>query len=191
MTYLWPTLETERTRLRRITDSDLDFIFNHFRDPDACRYLVDAEPPSSPEESQEIINWCNGNNNPQSRQNRWLIVLKESGQSIGTVGFHNLDRTNHIAEIGYDLEPDYWGRGIMAEVLQRVLDFGFSEMQLNRVQAFVHLQNVGSYRLLRKLGFVAEGVIRDRHFFRGSYYDHHLLSLLKRDFQKNPDPPRA
>ncbi len=109
MTYLWPSLETERTRLRRITDQDLDFIFNHFRNPDVCLYLVDAEPPDSPEAAQEIINWCNGNGNPNLRQNRWLIVFKETGQSIGTVGFHNLDRTNHTAEIKHDLRPDRTG----------------------------------------------------------------------------------
>lgn len=42
--------------------------------------------------------------------------------------------------------------------------------------------NTASYRMLRKQGFVAEGVIRDKHLFRGEYYDHYLLALLKRDF---------
>ncbi len=182
MVDLWPLLETERTELRRITDQDLSFILGHFSDADVCRYMVDAEPPGSAEEAQKIIDWCNGNGNPDSRHNRWLIVLKETGESIGTVGFHNWDRGNHIAEIGYDLSSHHWGKGIMSEVLRCVLAFGFSQMQLNRVQAFVHVQNTASYRMLRKQGFVAEGVIRDKHLFRGEYYDHYLLALLKRDF---------
>lgn len=181
---LWPTLETERTSLRRITGQDLDFILSHFRDSEVCRYLVDQEPPGSAAEAQEIIDWCNGNGNPNSRQNRWLIVLKRTGEPIGTVGFHNWDKQNHTAEMGYDLTPAHWGKGIMTEVLRRALSFGFSEMHLNRVQAFVHLQNAGSYQVLRKLGFVAEGIIREKHLFRGKYYDHYLLALLKRDFER-------
>lgn len=179
---LWPTLETERTILRKIADQDLDFIFSHFRDPDVCRYLVDSEPTGCVEDAKEIIAWCNGNGNPNSRQNRWLITLRENGQPIGTVGFHNWDKGNHIAELGYDLSFAHWGRGIMSEVLQRALAFGFGEMHLNRVQAFVHLQNVASYQVLKKQGFVAEGIVREKHFFRGKYYDHFLLALLKRDF---------
>lgn len=179
---LWPSLETEKIMLRKITDQDLDFILSHFCDPNVCRYLVDNEPTNSSEEAKEIIDWCNGNGSPNSRQNRWLIMLKETGESAGTVGFHNWDRVNHIAEIGYDLSFAHWGKGIMSEVLQRVLAFGFGEMQLNRIQAFVHLQNAGSYSVLKKQGFVAEGIVRDKHFFRGKYYDHFLLALLKRDF---------
>lgn len=184
---LWPSLETERTMLRKVTDEDLDFIFSHFRDPNVCRYLVDNEPTSSSEEAKEIIDWCNGNGRPNSRQNRWLIMLKETGEPAGTVGFHNWDRANHIAEIGYDLSFAHWGKGMMSEVLQRVLAFGFGEMQLNRIQAFVHLQNAGSYSVLKKQGFVAEGIVRDRHLFRGKYYDHFLLALLKRDFSSRFD----
>ena len=179
---LWTSLETQRTILRRINNQDLDFIFGHFRDLEVCRYLVDQEPPGSAEEALQIIDWCNGNGNPNSRQNRWLIVLKETGESIGTVGFHNWDKANHVAEIGYDLSIGHWGKGIMTEVLRLVLDFGFKEMQLNRVQAFVHLQNAASYQVLMKQGFVAEGVIREKHLFRGKYYDHYLLALLERNF---------
>lgn len=168
--------------LRRIADHDVDFIFGHFRDPDVCRYLVDAEPVSSRDEAQEIIDWCNGSGNQQSsRQNRWLIIWQATGAAIGTIGFHSWDRRNQIAEIGYDLSRACWGRGIMTEVMQPVLGFGFNEMELNRVQASVHVQNASSYRLLRRQGFVAEGVVRARHFFRGEYHDHFLLSLLRRD----------
>jgi len=171
--------------LRKITEQDLDFILNHFRDPHVCRYLVDSEPPSCVADAKEIADWCNGNGNPNSRQNRWLIILKETAEPIGTVGFHNWDKGNHLAEVGYDLSFAHWGKGIMSEVLQRALAFGFAEMQLNRVQAFVHLQNAGSYHVLTKQGFVAEGVVREKHFYRGKYYDHFLLALLQRDFAED------
>lgn len=180
---LWQNLETVRIKLRKITNQDLEFIFRHFSDEDVCRFLVDAEPAESRQAAKEIINWCNNGGNPNSRQNRWIIELKESGTPIGTIGLHNWDKTNHIAELGYDLSRPYWGQGIMSEALHRVLTFAFAEMQLNRVQAFVHLQNAGSYQVLRRQGFVAEGIVRDKHFFRGKYYDHYLLSLLKRDFR--------
>lgn len=176
--------------LRKIGDQDLDFVLSYFREPNVCRYFVDNEPISSTEQAKVIIDWLNGNGSPDSRQNRWLIMLKETGESAGTVGFHNWDRENQIAEVSYDLSPAHWGKGIMSEVLQRVVAFGFGEMQLNRIQAFVHLQNAGSYSVLKKQGFVPEGIVRDKHFSRGKYHDYLLVALLKGGFL-NCDPLSA
>lgn len=115
MVDLWSMLETKRTELRRITDQDLSFIPGHFSDVDVCRYLVDAEPAGSAEEAQEIINWCNGDGNPDSTNNRWLIVLKQAGEPIDTVGFRNWGGRNHIAEIGHGLASLHWSRGIIRD----------------------------------------------------------------------------
>jgi ribosomal-protein-alanine N-acetyltransferase len=178
---LWPALETERIILRKIRNTDIEFIFQHFSNPDVCRYLVDAEPVKTLEEAQEIIDWCNLESEAPSN-NRWLIVWKETQQPIGTCGFHRWDTTNNIAETGYDLTRPFWNRGVMTEALTRIIPFGFDQMMLNRIQAFVHIENIASYTLLKKLGFHMEGIIRDKHFFRGKYYDHYGFSLLKSDW---------
>lgn len=181
---LWPTIETSRTRLRRIGDTDLEFMFRHFGDGEVCKYLVDAEPVTTREEAMEIIRWSHsGPQNPTN--NRWLVVWKDTDEPIGTCGYHRWDTSNHCAEIGYDLTPSFWRRGIMTEVLVSVIPFGLSVMKLNRIEAFVHLENHGSYRLLQRLGFHCEGIVRARHYFRGAYYDHYSFSLLSSDWQRS------
>jgi ribosomal-protein-alanine N-acetyltransferase len=71
----------------------------------------------------------------------------------------------------------------MTEALTEALTSGFENMSLNRVEAVIALENVASIRLVEKLGFQREGVLRDRHLFRGTYYDHYLYSLLAREWE--------
>jgi len=71
----------------------------------------------------------------------------------------------------------------MSEAMAAALKFGFEEMNLNRVQAFVHVENLASYYVLRSKGFQAEGIIKDMYLYRGKYHDHYMLALLARDYK--------
>lgn len=71
----------------------------------------------------------------------------------------------------------------MTEALRAMLSYGFEQMRLNRVEALVYVENEASIRLLERLGFLREGILR-QYFRRGEeYYDHWLLSLLKADWK--------
>ncbi|GAF15036.1 spermidine N1-acetyltransferase [Bacillus sp. JCM 19046] len=70
----------------------------------------------------------------------------------------------------------------MKEALVRAIDNGFSNMNLNRINAFVALENHSSFKLLEQLGFKKEGIMREKHLYRGVYYDHYSYSLLKREW---------
>lgn len=72
----------------------------------------------------------------------------------------------------------------MSEALTAAIDSGFNNMGLNRIQAFVSLENTASCRLLERLGFEREGIFREKHFFQGEYYDHYIYSLLKKEWKK-------
>ena len=184
MINLWEELQTDRLLLRKIFFEDIDFIFNHFKDEEVCRYMVDNEPISTMDEAEEIIKWSHSNeSNPNN--NRWLILLKNSNKPIGTIGFHRWDRNNNIAEIGYDLSKLYWKQGLMNEAMRTVLKFGFQKMQLNRIQAFVHIENIASYNILKRNGFHTEGIIRDMYLYRGRYHDHYAMALLSKDYKDN------
>jgi ribosomal-protein-alanine N-acetyltransferase len=181
---LWEELHTDRLLLRKINFEDIYFIFNHFKDEEIYKYMVDNEPISTIDEAREIIKWSHSSeSNPNN--NRWLILLKDSNTPIGTIGFHRWDRNNNIAEIGYDLNKMYWKQGLMSEAMGSVLEFGFNKMKLNRVQAFVHIENISSYNILRKNGFYTEGIVRDMYLYRGRYHDHFAMSLLLKDYKGN------
>ncbi|MEM5774241.1 MAG: GNAT family N-acetyltransferase, partial [Anaerolineaceae bacterium] len=151
-------LETGRLLLRPLGMEDLDFVFHHFGDPRVAQYLLDEPPVASLEEAEAIIQFYL--NTEGKNHNRWALVRKADGQVIGTCGFHKWDRAHFRAEIGYDLAPDCWGQGYMTEALRAALNSGFSRMNLHRIDAVVHVENDGSNRLLRRLGFQLEGVLR-------------------------------
>jgi [ribosomal protein S5]-alanine N-acetyltransferase len=170
-------LTTTRLVLREFMPGDLSFIYEHFSDKNVSRYLYDNEPPSNINEAKKIFQWCM--DKESSDHIRWCITLKHNLKQIGTCGFHNYDNKNNAAEIGYDLSSDYWNKGYMTEALKKMLHYGYEVYSLNRIYACVYIVNIASNKLLEKLGFKHEGVIRDKHFFRGNYYDHNLYSLLR------------
>jgi [ribosomal protein S5]-alanine N-acetyltransferase len=178
----FPDLETDRLFLRIPNAADTDFIYQLFSDERICKFLYDEEPFISRTEAEEFVQ---SYANPEERlYNRWMLVKKEDDRPIGTCGFHCWDRTNHIAEIGYDLWHEFWGCGYMKEALKAAINNGFSRMELNRIHAYVALENTASGKLLESLGFLNEGIYRDKHLFRGKYYDHYTYSLLKKDWDQ-------
>lgn len=180
----FPNIETDRLLLRNVNIEDVDFIYRLFSDEKVCKFLYDEELFISRNDAIEFVEW---NKDPEEKgHNRWVLVKKGDNQEpIGTCGYDNWDRMNNIAEIGYDLWHEYWGQGYMKEDLASAIDSGFNHMKLNRVNAYVALDNMNSMKLLEKLGFVNEGIYRDKHLFKGKYYDHYSFSLLKRDWNQN------
>lgn len=179
----FPNLETDRLLLRNVNNEDVDFIYRLFSDERVCEFLYDEELFISRNDAIEFVEW---NKNPEEKgYNRWVLVKKGANQEqIGTCGFDYWDRTNNIAEIGYDLWHEYWGQGYMKEALISAIESGFNNMGLNRINGYVALENINSVNLLEKLGFKNEGIYRDKHLFRGKYYDHYSFSLLKRDWNQ-------
>jgi ribosomal-protein-alanine N-acetyltransferase len=174
----FPPLETDRLYLRSLTLADLEFVFQHFSDPTVTQYMLDEPPLTELAQAQELIEFYQ---DPLGKPyNRWGLERKEDGHLIGTCGYHNWRPRYFRAEIGYDLNPASWGQGYMTEALRTVLQHGFERIGLNRIEALVYPENVRSLRLLQKLGFQSEGILRDYFCLDGQFYDHTLLSLLRR-----------
>ncbi|MBL8093246.1 MAG: GNAT family N-acetyltransferase [Anaerolineales bacterium] len=176
----FPELATDRIRLRPISHADLTFVFEHFSDLDVGKYLLDDDPLTSLEQAQAIIDFYVS---PDAQSyNRWIVERKADHRPIGTCGYHKWNRRDHKAEIGYDLSPFAWGQGYMSEAFERIIAFGFGDMDLNRIEAIVHPENAASLKLLERHGFVREGLLREALCRDGVYYDHWLLSLLRREW---------
>ena len=175
----FPPLDTERLTLRNLTLDDIDFAFRHFGDPDVHRYLLDDDPVTSRDQAEEIVKFYL---QPGGKSyNRWAIERKAGGVLMGTCGYHNWNKRDSRAEIGYDLSPEYWGQGYMTEALREVLRHGFEGMGLNRIQAVVHPDNSRSISLFEKFGFGKDGLLRQYHYSTGEHHDHLLYALLRQD----------
>jgi ribosomal-protein-alanine N-acetyltransferase len=176
----FPVLESERLLLREMSGDDAPTLFEYFRDPEYTRY-VSFEVHSSPEQTKDFITWMA---DLYQRQDsiRWGIQLKETGGLIGTIGLHFLRRDIRCMEVGYHIGRSYWRRGFATEALRTVVDFGFRDMNLNRIEATHHAGNEASGRVMQKVGFRYEGIWRQRAYKHGSLVDTVWYSLLREEY---------
>jgi ribosomal-protein-alanine N-acetyltransferase len=179
---VFPWFETARLVLREMTIADLDFYFHHFNDEKIVEGCAFPGPENVEGARKELELYCTGLFK-EDKGARWGIVTKAQGILVGTCGLYNWKKTSRSAEIGYDLEPAYWGRGIMTEALRTIVKYGFQEMNLNRVQGLVDAENQRSLNLLERLGFKREGVFRQRTYFKGRFHDDVCLSLLHEEWK--------
>lgn len=178
---LMPVLTSERLQLSEITRDDTEAILNLFGNEDVTRYN-DVETLTELREAGELIEFVQDRYNNHIGM-RWGIRLAESpDELIGTCGYNWWTRHNRCAEIGYDLHPDYWNKGIMTEALHQLVRFGFQQMNLNRIEADVTPGNEGSVRVLEKIGFVEEGLLRQRGYWKGEFHDLRFFALLREDY---------
>ena len=108
-------------------------------------------------------------------------------QLVGVIGFTTYDWQNRIGTIGYWLAESFQGKGIMTRSLKAVLTYGFTQLDLNRIQLFSAFDNDSSKAIPERLGFTKEGLIRENERLHNRYVDHILYSILKREWlDSNP-----
>jgi len=95
------------------------------------------------------------------------ISAREGDQFVGTVGFHTLSEQNRSAELAYDLHPAMWHKGIATAMATAVVVWAHEETETVRVQATVLQSNASSIRVLERVGFIREGLLRSYRFVRG------------------------
>jgi [ribosomal protein S5]-alanine N-acetyltransferase len=182
----FPELETKRLVLRRMTLADAEFYLRHFSDPDIVELTAFDAPENIDKARQELLEFCI---RPfeENKGIRWGIALKGETELAGTIGYHQWVRAGgYHARVGYDLASACRRRGIMTDALMVVLRYGFETMRLNRVEACTDSRNVASIRLLGKLGFHQDGVLRESTYFHGRFIDEVVFSLLASEWRDSP-----
>ena len=115
----------------------------------------------------------------------FLICDKKSNKVIGECGFHTWNKTHKRAELFYNLKYDTDKRkGIMSEALMKILNFGFNELDLHRIQALIAYENIASKKILERFRFTKEGTIREDYVVDGKNEDSECYSLLKWEYAK-------
>jgi len=97
--------------------------------------------------------------------------------------YKNAFLTDIMSSLGYGLNIDYWGKGYMIESVSAVIDFVYKYTNTNRIQATVTLGNTPSIKLLEKLNFKREGIMRERVYWKDTLKDLYMYSLIKREWE--------
>lgn len=179
----FPVLETDRLRLIEIEEKHADSIYKTFSLEEVTRYYG-MVPFTSREQAVNMVKSF-ANNFQEQRSIRWGITIKETEEFVGTVGLNNLLLFNKRAEVGYELHPNYWHKGIASEAVKAVVDYSFRELDLYRLGANTFPENEPSYSLLLKLGFQKEGLLRGYIHQGGKNYDALIFGITKPDWAIN------
>ncbi|SFB94417.1 ribosomal-protein-alanine N-acetyltransferase [Bacillus sp. OV322] len=179
---MFKELKTERLVLREIKESDANDLFASFSRDDVTKFYG-QDSMREIEQARKLIEFF-----AESRRNkrgiRWGIQRKGQNGLIGSIGFNNIALSHKRAEIGYEIHPDFWRMGFASEAIEAVLSYGFFHMELNRIGAIVYIENDASNRLLQKLGFEKEGVLKEYMHQNNRFYDVTMYGLLKDQFEE-------
>ena len=170
-------VETERLLLRDFVAEDWQRVLEYQSDPLYLRYSEWTE--RTPLSVQDFVGWFLGHQKENPRIKFQLaIILKSNNQLIGNCGFR-MNRTNDFqADIGYELDSNYWHNGYMNEAAHAMLDFGFSSFDVHRVWAWCVADNISSAHVLEKLGMRQEGHLRENEYYRSRWWDTLIYAIL-------------
>ena len=116
-------------------------------------------------------------------------MLKSSQQLIGNCGIRLKSADAQEGDLGYELSPDHWGRGYATEAARAIVEFGFGTLKLHRIWSWCIADNVGSARVLQKLGMRQEGRLRENEYFKGRWWDTLMFGVLDREWNARQAQP--
>lgn len=179
----FPILTTERLHLGPLQVCHASGVLETLGDPEVTRY----HDLNSLEDRDAALHFIAEMiaRHFQKTGLRWAVTEKSTSRYLGTVGLNHITPNACSCSIGYEFARSVWGRGFGTEAVAAAVAFAHGPLRLNRIEASVLPGNQASLRLLSKLGFADEGLLRALGFWKGEFRDLRVLSLLS----SNPSPP--
>lgn len=176
------SLKTRRLVLRPLRDSDAPSILAMFTEPKFMEFCS-APMFESIDEAHALVARDFKFMSAGERIRLGMERVQDNAL-VGHCDLFDLNQKSKKAEIGYALHPAAWGQGYVNEALMALLGYGFSELDLNRIEAEIDPMNLNSAKVLDRIGFTKEGHLREHCVVNGKLTDSALYGLLRRDWKK-------
>jgi ribosomal-protein-alanine N-acetyltransferase len=183
-TFTFPELGTDRLDLVEPRMSHAQDIAEYMRDGRVQQHLPNIPDPYTEDDAEQYIEQKHEEMSPDNLL-FWSLHHREDERVIGLANIHGIDTSNRNGELGYGLNPDYWGKGLMTEALQSIITYGFNAHNLYRIEAKTAERNTNSKNLLERLGFTKEGTLRDHMEIRGGRVDNAVYSMLRAEWDRD------
>lgn len=177
---VFPVIDLGDYILREKTYADVEDFFAYYSDPQVNQFILCDIPQNLEDARRELYYWRNIFY--QNDGIYFAIAKKDTNQLIGSIGLTSHNFYHKRIELSYDLAKEYWRQGIMTCAIKNVAKYAFEELRINRIEAFTALDNLPSKNLLLKCGFDYEGCLKEHRYYRGSYVDVNIFSLLEKNF---------
>lgn len=120
--------------------------------------------------------------NYRTEYKMWDFIELGTEVVIGNGGFHSWFVRHERAEVGYRINKPFRKQGFMSEAFEGILQYGFEEMKLNRIEALISPDNIPSIKLVEKYAFQKEGLLREHYNHKGVLHDSVIYALLKSEY---------
>jgi [ribosomal protein S5]-alanine N-acetyltransferase len=181
-------IRTQRLALREYTPDDWPTLLAYQSDPRYLRYY-----PWTERSAVTVREWVTSLVARQTDEPRDVFQLAitlpaEEGRLIGSCGVRVNDRARREGNIGYELNPEYWGHGYATEAARAMLSYGFDQLDLHRVWAQCNAENIGSAHILEKLGMRREAHFREHDHFKGRWWGSFIYAMLDHEWRVSITP---
>lgn len=175
----FPELKTERLLMRQVNANDAETLLA-LRSNDEVMKYIPRPYLKNKEDALELIAMFDDKIENGIGINWGITFLDKPEEIIGIIGHYRMKPEHYRAEVGYMLFPEYNGKGIVSEALQKVVDYGFNDMKLHSIEAILDPENKGSERVLLKNGFVKEAHLLENEYYEGRFLDSMIYSKLNK-----------
>lgn len=180
--YLFKEMKTARLTLIKIAPVHRDDIYAYASDAETVRHMSWPRH-ESPEKTAAFIDLTCELYEEECHYD-WAVYHRRDRKVIGTIGLHNRNRRENSVEMGYILNKEYWGRGLIPEAARRLLEFGFDDLKVDAVKATCDPQNRASERVMKKLGMTFQGISDVKLIKYPAPVPHKVYRISRQDLAK-------
>lgn len=171
----FPTIRTERLLLRQFVESDLENVYKGLSDPEVRYYGISYKTLEDTKAQMDFF----ADLEKKGKGIWWAVCSSENKTFYGAGGLNGVCKKHKKAEIGFWLLTEFWGKGIMTEVMPKICDYGFDTLGLHRIEAFVETDNLNCKNAMKKLTFRHEGTMTDCEIKNGKFISLDIYAKLK------------
>lgn len=172
----FPTIRTDKLLLRQIVDDDIQNIFKGLSHPDVIKYYG-VSFKTLEETTEQMKFFADLEKNGTGIW--WAVCSIDDGTFFGAGGLNNVNQHHKKGEIGFWLQPNYWGRGVMSDAIPLICNYGFNDLGLHRIEGFVETENANCKRAMDKCGFTHEGTMRDCEIKDGRFISLDIYAIIR------------
>ena len=177
-------LKSKRLHIRELTSADIDNVHELHSLPETDEFNTLGIPENIQTTKNILTEWLILQKQEPRISYVFSIDKIENNNFVGLIAI-NLGKTNYkTAEVWFKIHKDHWRKGYTTEALTRLLDFGFNDLKLHRIEAGCAVENIASIKTLEKVGFTREGLKRKKLPIRGEWKDNFFYGILEEDYNK-------
>ncbi len=176
-------LRTQRLLLRPFKPEDVGDVLAYAADPEYGRYLLNIDHPYTRADAEQFV--AGTPPSPTETKAAFAVVLQ--GRVIGGVNL-TVDPEHRVAELGYAIAREHWGKALAHEAASALVDWGFRNYDIAKVFAMANVENLRSYRVMEKLGMQREALLRQHRHFRGRQVDEVVYGILRDEWLSRQQP---